>query len=119
MSSLYAPHIDRFKKILEYCKKKFLKHICAIGALFNRKINMKNNASIQNINTIDPKTFSQKISLSKRQIFRLNSFGKIPAPLKIGGAIRWNDAEVSAWIIAGCPDRKHWMAIKGANDGAA
>ena len=54
----------------------------------------------------------QLLSLSKRQIFRLNSCGKIPAPLRIGGSIRWSTEEISAWLAASAPDRWTWEAMK-------
>lgn len=63
------------------------------------------------------KTLGQMLSLSKRQIFRLNSCGKIPAPLRIGGAVRWSAAEVSDWLAAGAPDRKTWQGRKEAGHG--
>lgn len=59
------------------------------------------------------KALGQMLSLSKRQIFRLNSCGKIPAPIRIGGAVRWPAEEISAWLSAGAPDRKTWNARKG------
>lgn len=62
----------------------------------------------------DAKTFGQKLSLSKRQIFRLNSCGKIPTPLRIGGAVRWSAEEISAWLAAGAPDRRTWESVKNA-----
>lgn len=52
------------------------------------------------------------LSLSRRQIFRLNSSGKIPAPIRIGGAVRWSAAEISAWLAAGAPDRKTFEAMQ-------
>lgn len=54
------------------------------------------------------------LSLSRRQIFRLNSCGKIPAPIKIGGAVRWSAEEISAWLAASAPDRQTWEAMKNA-----
>ena len=60
----------------------------------------------------DAKTFGQRLSLSKRQIFRLNSYGKIPASIRIGGAVRWSAQECSDWLAAGAPDRKTWQALK-------
>ena len=51
-------------------------------------------------------------NLSKRQIFRLNSSGKIPAPIRIGGAVRWSAGEISAWLAAGAPDRKTFEAMQ-------
>ena len=65
-------------------------------------------------NLYDAKTLGQKLKLSKRQIFRLNSCGKIPAPLRIGGAVRWSAEEISAWLAASAPDRRTWEAMKNA-----
>ncbi|UCG47131.1 MAG: AlpA family phage regulatory protein [Phycisphaerales bacterium] len=58
-------------------------------------------------------SIAKLLSLSRRQVFRLNSGGRIPAPIRIGGAVRWSAKEVSAWLAAGAPDRKTWEAIKG------
>lgn len=54
----------------------------------------------------------QMLSLSKRQIFRLNSCGKIPAPIRIGGSVRWSEITIGEWLTAGAPDRRTWEAIK-------
>lgn len=59
----------------------------------------------------------QILGLSKRQIFRLNSCGKIPSPLRIGGAVRWRALEISAWLAAGAPDRKAWESREEAEHG--
>lgn len=61
---------------------------------------------------INAKTLGQMLSLSKRQVFRLNSCGKLPYPLKIGGAVRWSALECAEWLAAGAPDRKTWQALK-------
>ena len=58
------------------------------------------------------KAVGQMLSLSKRQIFRLNSCGKIPAPIRIGGSVRWSEQSISEWLAAGAPDRKTWEALK-------
>jgi predicted DNA-binding transcriptional regulator AlpA len=53
------------------------------------------------------------LSLSKRQIFRLNSCGKIPAPIRIGGSARWDlERDIKPWLAAGAPDRRTWEAMK-------
>ncbi len=52
------------------------------------------------------------LNLSKRQIFRLNSSGKIPAPLRIGGAVRWAESTIAEWLAAGAPDRKTFEAMQ-------
>jgi len=74
---------------------------------------MVTNAQLnQDCQLWDAKTFGQRLSLSKRQIFRLNSCGKIPAPIRIGGAVRWHSQECIDWLAAGAPDRKAWEAMK-------
>jgi len=59
------------------------------------------------------KALGQMLSLSKRQIFRLNSCGKIPAPIRIGGSIRWDlERDIRPWLAAGAPDRKTFDAMQ-------
>ncbi len=65
---------------------------------------------------LSAKTFGQRLSLSKRQIFRLNSCGKIPAPIRIGGSVRWSEDEIADWLAAGAPDRQTWEAMEGAEN---
>lgn len=48
------------------------------------------------------------LALSQRQIFRLNSCGKIPKPLKISGAVRWRLSDISRWQELACPDRREY-----------
>lgn len=63
------------------------------------------------------KALGQMLSLSKRQIFRLNSCGKIPAPIRIGGSIRWDlEGDIKPWLAAGAPDRRTWEALKQERD---
>lgn len=52
------------------------------------------------------------LALSKRQVFRLNACGKIPKPLKIAGAVRWDLQTISEWISMDCPDRATFDARK-------
>ena len=54
----------------------------------------------------------EMLSLSKRQIFRLNSCGKMPAPIRIGGSVRWANSTIQSWISLGCPDRQTFEAMQ-------
>ncbi|MHC4327501.1 MAG: helix-turn-helix transcriptional regulator [Planctomycetota bacterium] len=63
---------------------------------------------------ISAKELARMLSLSKRQVFRLNSAGRIPKPLRIGGAVRWSAEEISAWLAASAPDRQTWETMKNA-----
>ena len=70
----------------------------------------------QNMRLLNAKSLGQLLALSKRQVFRLSSCGKIPKPLKIGGSVRWSAEEISNWLAAGAPDRKTWEAIKESGE---
>ena len=41
--------------------------------------------------------------VAKRSWWRYVSSGKAPAPLRLGGAVRWRRSELAEWIAAGCP----------------
>ena len=58
---------------------------------------------------------AEKLSLSKRAVFRMRSAGLICAPVRVGaGAIRWRLSDIELWISMGCPDRKTFEAIQEA-----
>lgn len=65
------------------------------------------------IQLLTAKDLGALLSLSKRQIFRLNSCGKIPAPIRIGGSVRWANSTIESWIDMGCPDRQTFDAMRG------
>ncbi len=45
----------------------------------------------------------EKLSLSRRAIFRMRSAGLICASLKVGqGAVRWRESDIEKWIEWGC-----------------
>ena len=68
----------------------------------------------QDIQLLDAKSLGSRLKLSKRQIFRLNSCAKIPAPIRIGGSVRWAESTIAEWLRAGAPDRRSFEAIQEA-----
>lgn len=56
---------------------------------------------------------AKMLGVSLRQVWRLNSAGKLPKPIKLGGSVRWNRQEIMDWFEVGCPDRRTWEARKG------
>lgn len=44
------------------------------------------------------------LAISTRQVFRLSDSGKMPRPLKLGGAVRWRRSDIDAWIAKECPN---------------
>ena len=55
---------------------------------------------------------AEMLGLSVRTIRRLDCSGKLPRPVRIGGAVRWRTEEITRWLAAGCPDRKEWEALR-------
>jgi len=41
--------------------------------------------------------------VAKRSWWRYVSSGRAPAPVRLGGAVRWRRSELAEWIQAGCP----------------
>ena len=43
------------------------------------------------------------LNISTRTLWRLRSEQKLPAPIRMGGVVRWRREEITNWIAAGCP----------------
>jgi predicted DNA-binding transcriptional regulator AlpA len=52
------------------------------------------------------------LATSVRSIHRHNALGKLPKPSRLGGQLRWERAEIEAWIEAGMPDRRTWERVR-------
>ncbi|MBW8042320.1 MAG: AlpA family phage regulatory protein [Planctomycetes bacterium] len=53
----------------------------------------------------------EKLSLSKRAIFRMRSAGLICAPVKVGaGAVRWKQSDIEQWIKWDCCSKQEFEA---------
>jgi predicted DNA-binding transcriptional regulator AlpA len=60
----------------------------------------------------DKPTLAVLLNTSIRTIDRLNSAGRLPAPVRVGARPRWRHDEILAWVRAGCPDRRSWEALR-------
>ena len=40
---------------------------------------------------------------SSRTVYRLADAGRLPAPCRLGGMVRWPATVIDAWMAAGCP----------------
>ena len=56
------------------------------------------------------KDVAARMSVSVRAVWNYRDAGRMPSPVKVGGAIRWRESDIDLWIAAGCPDCK----VKGA-----
>lgn len=46
---------------------------------------------------------AEMTGVAKRSWWRYVSSGRAPAPVRLGGAVRWRRGELAEWIAAGCP----------------
>jgi excisionase family DNA binding protein len=46
---------------------------------------------------------AELLRVSPRHVYRLVDGGRMPRPLKLGGARRWDREAVNDWILSGCP----------------
>jgi prophage regulatory protein len=61
---------------------------------------------------IDATGLARLLGLSLRTVRRLDCSGKLPRPVRIGGAVRWRVEEVTAWLESDCPDREQWQTLR-------
>lgn len=58
---------------------------------------------------------AEKLSLSKRAVFRMKAAGLICPSVTVGrGAVRWRQSDIERWIAMGCCSRRDFEVV--AND---
>lgn len=67
--------------------------------------------------TVDPMLLSvvqvaAMLGVSRAHIWRLHTAGHLPAPLRLGRAVRWRRSELEAWLAAGAPHRDKWRELE-------
>jgi prophage regulatory protein len=74
--------------------------------------NQREARNTREVLAISARDLAKLLGISLRQCWRLNSAGRLPRPIRLGGSVRWKRAEVQQWFEAGCPERKVWDAMK-------
>lgn len=46
---------------------------------------------------------AETLKVSERHVYRLADAGKMPRPIKLGGANRWDRLALEQWVSDGCP----------------
>ena len=57
--------------------------------------------------------------ISTATVWRWDTAGRLPQPVRLGGTTRWRATELAAWTDAGCPDRLTWQALQGVQSNSA
>jgi predicted DNA-binding transcriptional regulator AlpA len=73
---------------------------------------MMNERKNQDYELLSAKTLAEILSTSVRSIWRYRSSGRLPATVRIAGAIRWRRTDIEQWISLGCPSQKDFLARK-------
>ncbi len=65
------------------------------------------NVSIEHSSGVEPLLIpaaevARMLQVSARTLWRLRSAGQLPAPVRLGGTVRWRLDEVRKWIAEGC-----------------
>jgi predicted DNA-binding transcriptional regulator AlpA len=53
---------------------------------------------------LSAETLANCLQISLRTLWRMRSAGRLPPPIRLGGAVRWRAADIEAWVAAGCPE---------------
>ena len=59
---------------------------------------------------LNAKAAARYCGLGKTSWYALHAAGRIPMPVRLGRAVRWDRRELEAWAAAGCPARDRWEA---------
>jgi excisionase family DNA binding protein len=56
------------------------------------------------------------LGISVRHVWALLAEGRLPRPLRLGRAVRWNVDELRAWLAAGGPEIAAWEWNRKGSD---
>jgi predicted DNA-binding transcriptional regulator AlpA len=48
------------------------------------------------------------LGVSRATVWRLHASGKLPSPLRLNRAVRWDHWTIDEWLAAGAPPRDKW-----------
>jgi predicted DNA-binding transcriptional regulator AlpA len=63
---------------------------------------------------VDRAGLGKMLLLSRRELYRLEDAGRLPAPIVLGTCKRWSIEEVQEWVRAGAPPRRVWQNLRSA-----
>jgi excisionase family DNA binding protein len=59
---------------------------------------------------------AELLGISRAHVWRLHSQGRIPRPVRLGRAVRWDRVTIERWLAAGAPPRERWEAMHSGNN---
>jgi excisionase family DNA binding protein len=64
---------------------------------------MRVGAAVAPVRLLTVDAVAEMLGVSSRHVYRLADAGRMPRPLRLGGARRWDRSVVEQWIADGCP----------------
>ena len=71
----------------------------------------------EEVNLLTANGLAKRLHVSLRQVYRLDKSGSVPAPLRIGGCVRWHPDEIDRWLKCGALPREQWEKQRNADLG--
>ena len=63
---------------------------------------------LDGVKLLNAKALAGCLSVSVRQVHRMNRDKVIPRPITLGRCVRWRLSEIGDWLTAGSPARDQW-----------
>lgn len=54
------------------------------------------------------KEVAEALRISLRQVWSLNSAGRLPAPVRLSRSVRWRAHDIAEFVRMGCPPRQRF-----------
>lgn len=57
---------------------------------------------------------AELLGISPAHVWKLASTGRLPKPVRLGRAVRWDRKTLEAWLAAGAPPRDRWESMRSS-----
>lgn len=64
--------------------------------------------------TLTATEVASRLGISRAHVWKLLSLGRLPAPVRLGRAVRWDKRVIDAWLAAGAPSATVWERMQQA-----
>lgn len=58
---------------------------------------------------------AKALGISRAHVWKLESRGELPRPVRLGRAVRWSKKDIEEWLAAGAPSRDRWELMRAGH----
>jgi excisionase family DNA binding protein len=69
-----------------------------------------NSSSVSATQLLTVREVAAALRISSRQVWKLLSSGRLPAPVRLSRSVRWRASDIAEFIRLGCPARDRFEA---------